>query len=676
MAQNETWLSHDMMNPVKVKYLDGNLFSMDNAGNLIGVKLTKDGTDYSGGGSVSANVIRSDGGTVAVSGALSGNIATVVLPQAAYAVPGVVSIVMKLTVSGEVTTIAAVVANVYESTTSTTVDPGTIIPSVQALISQIDTAVASIPADYSSLWTSLAPAFSTSNAYAVGDYVTYDGGLYRFTSAHAAGSWSASDVSAAVIGNDLRDLKSAFNGNAFCPNLIGMTLGKYPVFIPAGTYITVSTSDGSNAPSGHGTQIRVWSANGTMIDYWTAPSAGSNKRTILIEQDVYFLDWNQLYSIPLMVNFGIDALPYVKYYPGVKRIQEEIDDITEDITDAENDIDQIDAQITEIKGALDAKYQELTGTTQTGKYIRGSDGTIQDITGVGWAVVSYSVTEGKQYKIDARAYSNNYYFAWYNSSSEFISGVKQTESGTQGITNEVVIAPTNAVTLAVSSNNDNQKAEEFIGYQTSKKWNGYKWVVFGDSLTEENRRTTKHYFDYVAEKTGITTYNMGNSGSGYYNEKDINTAFFQRISEVPTDADVITIFGSFNDLSHIANLGTATDTTTDTIGGCMNKTLDNLFTAFPLANVGVVAPTPWQGANPTNEPNNASAYVSLLESVCKRRGIPFLDMFHCSQLRPWESSYRSLCYSKDDGGGTHPDETGHKIIAPEFEAFLDRLILH
>ena len=66
MAQNETWLNHDLMNPVKVQYLDGNLFSMDNAGNLIGVVLTRDGVDYSGGGSISANVIRSDGGTVAV----------------------------------------------------------------------------------------------------------------------------------------------------------------------------------------------------------------------------------------------------------------------------------------------------------------------------------------------------------------------------------------------------------------------------------------------------------------------------------------------------------------------------------------------------------------------------------------------------------------------------------
>lgn len=208
MAQIETWLNQDMMQAVKVRYLDGNLFSQDNAGNLIGVKLTRDGEDYSGGGTVSANVIRADGGTVAVTGALSGNVATVVLPQSAYAVPGVVSIVVKLTVSGAIITIAAVVANIYQSSTETAIDPGTIIPSIQTLINQINTAVASIPADYSSLWETLAPAFSTSTSYTIGQYVTYDGGLYRFTSAHPAGAWSSSDTTAAVVGNVFTDLQT------------------------------------------------------------------------------------------------------------------------------------------------------------------------------------------------------------------------------------------------------------------------------------------------------------------------------------------------------------------------------------------------------------------------------------------------------------------------------------
>lgn len=206
MAQNETWLAHDLMNAVKVQYLDGNLFSQDNAGNLIGVTMTRDGANYSGGGSVSANVIRADGATVAVTGALSGNKATVVLPQAAYAVPGVVSIVIKLTVNGEVTTIGAVVGNVYQSSTDTAVDPGTVIPDVEALIAAIDEAVASIPADYSSLWTSLAPAFSTIKDYQVGQYVTYNGDFYRFILPHSAGSWNTADVEQTDIGKDLSDV--------------------------------------------------------------------------------------------------------------------------------------------------------------------------------------------------------------------------------------------------------------------------------------------------------------------------------------------------------------------------------------------------------------------------------------------------------------------------------------
>lgn len=209
-----------------------------------------------------------------------------------------------------------------------------------------------------------------------------------------------------------------------------------------------------------------------------------------------------------------------------------------------------------------------------------------------------------------------------------------------------------------------------------KKWTGKKWVVFGDSLTEENSRTTKHYFDYVSDETGISTYNMGNSGSGYMNEQDLGTAFYQRISSVPTDADVITIFGSFNDNHYYSVLGTANDTGTTTIGGCINTTLDNLFAAFPLANVGIVTPTPWTNQNPTTEPNDASAYVDLIKAICNKRSIPCLDLFHCSQLRPWDSDFRDLAYSKDDGGGTHPDETGHKIIAPRFQTFLDSLLLH
>ena len=207
------------------------------------------------------------------------------------------------------------------------------------------------------------------------------------------------------------------------------------------------------------------------------------------------------------------------------------------------------------------------------------------------------------------------------------------------------------------------------------RWTGKMWCCVGDSLTGINVRTDKHYFDYVSEETGISVINMGVSGTGYANDGGSNKAFYQRIANVPLESDVVTIFGSLNDLASGKSLGTINDSGTTTIAGCINTTIDNLFAAYPLVNLGIVTPTPWQYYNPFSANASAVAYVQTIVDICEKRGIPCLDLFHCSGLRPWDADFRALAYTKDDGNGTHPDETGHKIIAPRFEAFLETLLL-
>ncbi len=214
-------------------------------------------------------------------------------------------------------------------------------------------------------------------------------------------------------------------------------------------------------------------------------------------------------------------------------------------------------------------------------------------------------------------------------------------------------------------------------------WRNIKWAAIGDSLTEINVRTTMHYHDYIALKTGIDVINMGVSGTGYKCTEDENKAFYQRILNVPTDADVVTIFGSGNDLNYSAMgfntfaeaLGAVTDSTTDTICGCINKTIDNLYSVLPAVPLAIVTPCPWQSYNPANIGNNMDLYAQAIVEICKRHGIPCLDLYHCSGLRPWDATFRQLCYSNDDGGGTHPDDRGHKILAPHFESLLETLIL-
>lgn len=133
MAVIETWLTEDLKKPVQVKQLNGNLFSGDNGGNLIGVEVLDDGSPATLTGGVTGYIIRADGATVTVNGTLEGNRASIVLPASAYIVVGQVSIVVKVSTM----TVGACVAYVYRTTTDTIVDPGSVVPDISELLAKI-----------------------------------------------------------------------------------------------------------------------------------------------------------------------------------------------------------------------------------------------------------------------------------------------------------------------------------------------------------------------------------------------------------------------------------------------------------------------------------------------------------------------------------------------------------
>lgn len=280
------------------------------------------------------------------------------------------------------------------------------------------------------------------------------------------------------------------------------------------------------------------------------------------------------------------------------------------------------------------------------------------------------VTDCTSVIITGWAYSGYGIYSFLGESGECVSAVWSSHSLAEGadtIDAQTVSVPEGAKTLIIAGHKD-YVLPALVKIKTESGQNqnllpldGVKWVCIGDSLTEANSRTTKHYFDYIAERTGCEVVNMGESGSGYKKGEDSENAFYQRALNVPSDADVITIFGSGNDLS--LTLGTADDTETTTICGCINKTIDNIYSAAPLARLFIISPTPWQSYNPANEGNAMDLYSDALKEICRKRGIQFLDLYHCSGLRPWDSSFRTLAYSKDDGNGVHPDENGHKIIS-------------
>lgn len=239
---------------------------------------------------------------------------------------------------------------------------------------------------------------------------------------------------------------------------------------------------------------------------------------------------------------------------------------------------------------------------------------------------------------------------------------------------EVTVDKINGIELR-----DNQARKQIEEINNRKVWQGKKWACVGDSLTDPTTGYTTHYYhDYIAERTGIEVVNMGVRGTAYSKATDGNNRFYDRIVNVPTDADVITIFGSFNDLAANLPIGEVNDTEPTTVAGYINATFDALYSIMPLAKVGVITPTPWDGFNEYEEgtasSDNAKAYVDLLIAICKKRSIPCLDLFRQSNLRPWDETFKNLAYYNADG--THPNATGHDIIAPKFLEFLKTLMMN
>ena len=127
MAKIESWLHCDLKKAVQVQELKGNVFSLDNNGSRIRVRIFDNGEKATVSGTVTAKCILADDSTVNVNGSLATvdgqSVASVDIPQGCLLVPGTIRIAIKLTDSSVITTLAAVISTVYRTSTDNVITP-------------------------------------------------------------------------------------------------------------------------------------------------------------------------------------------------------------------------------------------------------------------------------------------------------------------------------------------------------------------------------------------------------------------------------------------------------------------------------------------------------------------------------------------------------------------------
>lgn len=211
-------------------------------------------------------------------------------------------------------------------------------------------------------------------------------------------------------------------------------------------------------------------------------------------------------------------------------------------------------------------------------------------------------------------------------------------------------------------------------------WKGKKWVAFGDSLTDATINATKKYYKYIEEKSGITVAVLGVGGTGYYKTADSGTAYYQRMANCPTDADIITIFGSVNDWLALSQgtiqAGTASDTLENgTYSGYINKCIDVAIEKAPYAQIALVTPMDYHGL----PSDTIETIANTIKAVAVSRKIKYLDLYHESGFRVNDATYAAQYttdYSPTAETYGHPSNLAHeKLIAPEFMELLKRMLL-
>ena len=682
MAVIESWYNQDLSETVKVQYIHGNVFSLDNDGNLIGVNVFQNGQPATLSGEVSASVIRADGATVAVEGEVIGNQCFVILPQACYAVPGVLSIVIKLTSGTTVTSLCAVVANVYRSSTDVAVDPGTIIPDVASLIASIESAVATIPEDYSYVSDAVEglrtyPGFvwvigrniSSGGAYQNNQYMALsrpipvdpndvifrtapakDSGnnnLLMYINAFKGGTWKSRtqvyDGDAYIVPSDTDNVQIGF-GRASGSGIV-MTQADVDTYFSVDIY-------------SHATMLRQrFTISGTAFSANTGLGVcaiGSYSQT----------PYSSMLDAPAGVQFGGGLFANIPAGSNsYNRIQ-----ILYDTINRKAYTRYLSYQASDSTYSVgDWRSYDFTADYFEIKSVPSGVTKLSDITGIGY----YRLGSYAQEPVSTFITNNDFPFGRFGGGSLFVRPM----GGSNGI-EQIVYDVTTGDT-----------ATRYISGSTLTnigEWNagrGIKWAAIGDSITygvySTGSSTTavnqdKCYVQRVANAIRPQKFsNLGVRGLGFVHAGNNSETLKTDVIDATTwtDYNLVTVALGINDYYGVSNIGSESSTAWDgTVYGNIRGTIESIMTANPAIKIVFITPfnmskygstsTHWGKEYTRNNIGTLNNVKNAIKYWCEYYGIEYINETDFSVIN--DLNITSLLLD-----GLHPSWTAHELIAHE-----------
>lgn len=215
---------------------------------------------------------------------------------------------------------------------------------------------------------------------------------------------------------------------------------------------------------------------------------------------------------------------------------------------------------------------------------------------------------------------------------------------------------------------------------------GKKLGVIGDSITYGSAllQEEKRWWQYVKERYGFANvYSNAEIGRAFTQDGMTSTRFTQKIKELPTDLDVIIVFGGVNDRAFNATIGTmedepAEDNKNISFYSALRFTAEYLLTNHPNARIIFMTPLPCNQGLGFNGKNTAGFrlqdYADAVAEMCRAYGFDMVDLNRVGGFYVWSEGW--LADHMEDG--IHPNNAGTQIyvkngILPKLDSiFFER----
>lgn len=512
-----------------------------------------------------------------------------------------------------------------------------------------------------------ASAYSSSATYAVGDYCFHNGSLYRcITPITTAETWTAAHWTAAVLGDDVGDLKSnlaSVDNELSALYVIGKNLID-PIKILSNTILS---SDGATGTaSGYNTcdfipiksgqsitfsRIRKFIAydtdkavvlgslyNGAYENYtYTATEDGYVRASVA---DDYLSTWQ--------AEYGASATPYEAYqkFLAIELGETPLEQVADLI--AEAGVTYLMEDITPASGYTDNAFirWDTGGTSGNSTYRATPQINIRQYTHILYTRIQLASASAQQTMGMA-----------FSSKTAYMSGQVRLSGSELKYIPTLIKIPEGAVSarftehksLSGFSIKGVRKIDVKDIAQNSNILFGKKWAVCGDSFTNGALSTTIGEGKYSNEKV-VYPYLIGNRNEmqiikffeggrtlafpaqpGTFENSLTNPNADWYYQNIPADADYITIYLGINDEHHAPSgssgdgedttgeipIGTVDDSTTSTYLGAWNVVLTWLITNRPNAHIGMIV---------TNGIAGNDLYRQGQIAIAEKYGIPYIDM--------------------------------------------------